>query len=62
MQVEVQEAKWFNGVKALLPEGCLCGTGDELLGSIEKVVPSGVGDDQLTMLPDSVVFVQGLVV
>jgi hypothetical protein len=38
--VDNQVAKWFNSVKFLIPEGCLVGSGDELLGTFEGLIPN----------------------
>lgn len=44
--MEIEEAPWFSSLRSLLPEGCLCGNGDEVLGTSEGVI----NDSKLTLL------------
>jgi nephrocystin-4 len=46
-------------MKILLPEGTLCGTGDDLIGLVDPTIPQY---DRLTLLPESLLYVQNVTV
>ena len=57
----LDHCKTFEGFKFLIPEACICGTGDEVIGLKELNIPP-LGHQDLTLLPHKTVFVQNLVV
>ena len=48
-------------MKFLIPEGCIVGTGDEILGVTEGMVPSG-NIQNMTIIPEQIVYIQNMMV